>query len=141
MFGWGKKKEPEEPEGYLGELSERQQNAFTEFKKWINDNSITDNVWFTDTFFLKFMRARKFDVPKVIEMFTNYMKYRESNGIDTICGDYVFAEREQVNLYYPRGFCGVTKLGQPIYIERSGNIQADKVKEVCDVNNLWREYY
>ena len=37
MFGWGKKKEkaPVEPEGYLGELSERQQQAFAEFKAWI----------------------------------------------------------------------------------------------------------
>jgi len=52
--------------------------------KWIADNNITENPWFNETFYLKFCRARKFDLEKVIIMFTDYIKYREENGLDTI---------------------------------------------------------
>lgn len=47
-------------------------------------NKVTENPWHKDYFFLKFCRARKFDLPKVIEMFTNYMKYRTDNDLDNI---------------------------------------------------------
>ena len=36
---------------------------------------------------------------------------------------------------------GVDKIGRPIYIERSGHIQPDKIWGVCDQEYLWRSYY
>ena len=83
MFGGGKKA-PEEPEGYLGELSQNQIQCFAEFRNFCHDQGYDQNPWFTDTFFLRFCRARKFDIKKVVEMFQNYMNYRKENGIDTI---------------------------------------------------------
>ena len=47
-------------------------------------NKVTENPWHKDYFYLKFCRARKFDLKKVIEMFTNYMKYRKENDLDNI---------------------------------------------------------
>ena len=46
---------------------------------------MTENPWHKDYFLLKFCRARKFDIEKVKEMFTNYMAYRKENELDTIC--------------------------------------------------------
>jgi hypothetical protein len=46
---------------------------------------MTENPWHKDYFLLKFCRARKFDLEKVKEMFTNYMNYRKENELDTIC--------------------------------------------------------
>lgn len=65
-------------------MSAHQQKVLDEFKEWIEQNNITENPWHKDYFLLKFCRARKFDLPKVIEMFTNYMKYRTDNELDTI---------------------------------------------------------
>jgi hypothetical protein len=45
---------------------------------------MTQNPWHKDYYFLKFCRARKFDLPKVKDMFTNYMKYRTENDLDNI---------------------------------------------------------
>ena len=73
-----KKKEVNvEPDGYLGELSDRQQKCFDDFKAAMQSKNILDNPWFTDTFLLKFCRARNFDFDKVMTMFENYLTYRE----------------------------------------------------------------
>ena len=55
-----------------------------QFKEWIEKNNITHNPWLNDVQLLKFCRARNFDLEKIIEMFSNYMAYRNENGIDTI---------------------------------------------------------
>jgi len=43
--------------------------------------------------------------------------------------------------YYPRGYCGVDKIGRPVYIERSGMIDPAKIWETVDADTLWRSYY
>lgn len=70
--------------GYLNDLSPEQQAVLDQMKDWIHSNDITHNPWHGDYFLLKFCRARKFDLEKVIEMFTNYMEYRKNFGLDTI---------------------------------------------------------
>lgn len=98
------------------------------------------NPWFTDTVYLKFCRARKFDVAKVIEMFANYMNYRKENGIDTILTDFVYDKRPQVAEHYPAGYCGVDKIGRPIYIERNGKCNPAGVWSVVEEPYLMRAF-
>lgn len=54
--------------------------------------------------------------------------------------------------HYPRGYCGVDKIGRPIYIERSGFIKESKVREIAtggdpnvDMGDpnlpMWKEFY
>ena len=74
-------------------------------------------------------------------MYTNYMKYREEQGIDTIVKDFEFKEKYDVLPFYPRGYCGVDKVGRPVYIERSGKIQPTKIWEITDQETLWKSYY
>ncbi len=62
-----KKKAPKvvEPDGYLGELNERQTQALLSFKEWLAAKGWVGNPWFTDTHLLKFCRARNFELEKV----------------------------------------------------------------------------
>jgi len=99
------------------------------------------NPWFNDVFYLRFCRARKFDIKLVIEMFSNYMKDRQENKIDTILQDFDFKERSDVVKYYPRGYMGTDKKGRPIYIERSGKIDPTKVYEIIPEARLWQSFY
>jgi hypothetical protein len=39
--------------------------------------------------------------------------------------------KSEVAKSYPRGYCGVDKVGRPIYIERSGYVKPDGVWAVC----------
>ena len=43
--------------------------------------------------------------------------------------------------YYPRGYMGVCKIGRPIYIERSGLINAEEIFKCCDEEILWKSFY
>jgi hypothetical protein len=67
--------------------------------------------------YLKFCRARKFQLDAVKEMFENYMVYRKENNLDSIIADFNFDKRMEVFNNYKRGYCGVDKIGRPIYIE------------------------
>lgn len=142
MFGWGssKKKEAPEPEGYLGELSDNQAVCLKEFKSWVMTNGHESNPWFTDTVYLKFCRARKFDLAKVVEMFAKYMEYRKENGINTILTDFVYDKRQEVAAHYPAGYCGIDKLGRPIYIELNGKCSPAGVWSVVDEPYLMRAF-
>jgi hypothetical protein len=75
---------------YLGDMNEEQQECLKNFKEWIEKNEATKNPWHIDEFLLKFCRARKFDIDKVIEMFKNYMEYRSEHKIDSIIQDFTF---------------------------------------------------
>ena len=89
VFGLGrKKKDPaaQEPDGYLGELSENQENVLAQFKQFVASRGEHENPWFIDTTLLKFCRARKFDLEKIQIMWADYMGYRALYGIDTIMG-------------------------------------------------------
>ena len=141
LFGSSKKKEEKkEPEGYLGELSEKQTQCFDSFKAWVQSKGYDSNPWFTDTVYLKFCRARKFEVEKVIEMFSKYMDYRKENGINTILQDFTYDKRTEVAQHYPAGYCGVDKIGRPIYIERNGKCNPAGVWSVVDEPYLMRAF-
>ena len=74
------------PYRYIGELNDNQIAIFRSFKDWIaiNYENAAQNPWMTDQFLIRFCRARKFEMVKICEMFTKYMKYRHDNKIDTI---------------------------------------------------------
>lgn len=110
-------------------------------KQWIADEELTENPWFTDTFLLRFCRARKFDLEKSKVMFQNYLQYRQEYDLDHIIHvsakkillnknvtnnflvnrqGFELTNRDEVDQYYPRGKYGVDLMGRPIHIERCG---------------------
>ena len=39
---------------------------------------------YDDVYFLRFLRARKFDLPKTLTMWNNFVKWRIENNVDQI---------------------------------------------------------
>ena len=69
---------------YIGELSEEQTKTLQDFKKWMKDENLPDNPWYTDSQYVRFLRCQKFDLEKVKEQWLKYMEYRKEYDIDNI---------------------------------------------------------
>ncbi|KAF5374366.1 hypothetical protein D9758_004529 [Tetrapyrgos nigripes] len=123
--------------GHLGNLTPEQQKALEvlkeevrkEFAKPENQTGLGEDkskglVWdekrMDDTMFLRFLRARKWDVAKAKEMLMDNERWRVDFGVDEIMRTFNFPEKEEVDKYYPQFYHKTDKEGRPIYIERLG---------------------
>ncbi|XP_012940167.1 SEC14-like protein 2 [Aplysia californica] len=103
--------------GHVGNLSPKQEATLAEFKENVKD--IT-RPHFDDHYFLRWLRARNFDLKKSEVMLRNNMKWREQNKVDTMLE--WFEPPEVMLKYYTGGLFGQDKEGALIWIDPNGYI-------------------
>lgn len=114
---------PRDPlSGRIGHLSPEQEHILTKFRKEIQDEGTFVPERHDDPTLLRFLRARKFDLPNAKLMFNAAEEWRKDFGVDDIVKNFKFPEKDKVDQYYPQYYHKMDKDGRPIYIERLGQL-------------------
>lgn len=87
----------------MGDMSEDQEKHLEVFRKYIQENNLTDHPQYDDYYLLRFLRARKFDMDKTILMFTTFLNWRKENDVDNIIDVSAFFLLHYPSLLIPTG--------------------------------------
>jgi len=115
------------PPGRVGNLTSEQEAALAQLKTEIQEEGVFVEERHDDPTLLKFLRARKFDVPKAKAMLIACEQWRKEFGVDDIVANFDFTEKAEVDKYYPQYYHKTDKDGRPLYIERLGKLDIPKL--------------
>ncbi|KAI3638807.1 hypothetical protein MIR68_003305 [Amoeboaphelidium protococcarum] len=126
--------------GRVGSLTEQQSQVLEQFKAELTQKSLLNAERHDDHLLLRFLRARKFDLPRAVEMFTNCEQWRKDKDVEGIFQNFKFEEWKEVNKIYPRFYHKTDKLGRPIYIEVLGGLNLEQLFQATSRERLEKQF-
>ncbi|KAJ3100879.1 cytosolic factor, phosphatidylinositol/phosphatidylcholine transfer protein [Phlyctochytrium planicorne] len=106
--------------GRAGYLTPEQEEILAKFKEEITADGIYDPAKHDDHLLLRFLRARKFQIPLAKKMFAECEAWRKEYGTADLKDTFDFPEWLVCKKFYPRFYHKVDKIGRPLYVEKFG---------------------
>ena len=104
--------------GFYNELNQAQYDALQQWKSNLISQNVLPNLDnYDDLFLLRFLRARKFDLVKTMEMFKKFLQWRIDMHVDELRENFEMDNLIEIKRLYPHGYHKTDKQGRPIYIE------------------------
>jgi hypothetical protein len=116
--------------GRLGNLTIPQQHALDTLRQQLQDEGHFVPERMDDATLLRFLRARRFDVPKAKAMILAAEQWRKDFKVDDIVKNFVFTEQKEVDKFYPQYYHKMDKDGRPVYIQRLGKLDVTALNAV-----------
>ena len=126
--------------GRPGHLSPAQCEGLRNFKSELMAEGLYVPAQHDDYLMCRFLRARKFDLPKSKKMCADYLAWRKEFGVDELVRSFDFPESDAVHAIYPRYYHKVDKEGRPIYIEHLGTLNLKELMRVTDVDRILKNH-
>lgn len=119
-------------------LTDGQKEALSKLRTALTTKSVLmENTHLgTDTTLLRFLKARGWDVAKAETMYTNMVAWRRTFKTDEVFEEFEYPEKDEVLKIYPQFYCGVDKFGRPVYVEKTGLVNASALEKHTTVERL-----
>lgn len=134
-FSSKKKKDPHT--GFIGDMSDTQHDVLDEFKRRIQEEGLTNDPRYDDYYLLRFCRARKFEIEKVMKMFKDFLEWRVKYQADDALCVYKCPNIPEIKKIYHHGYHATTKGGHPFYIDRCCMFGIDELLGKIDKEELY----
>ena len=127
--------------GFYDQLNQVQYDALQQWKKDLVDQKVLPNIQeYDDLFYLRFLRARKFDLVKTMEMFKKYLKWRIDMKVDELLTSYELENLFEIKNVYPHGYHRTDKIGRPVYIERYNQTDVKALFKITTEDKMVKYY-
>ncbi|BGP18165.1 hypothetical protein JCM10213_009008 [Rhodosporidiobolus nylandii] len=127
--------------GHEGHLTGAQEEALKDFKRQLEEKGYFqpakegEEASHPDVELLRFLRARKFDVPGAYAQFTSAEDWRKNEKVAELYDNFPLDEFEQARSLYPQFTGRRDNAGLPVYVFKVGALSKEQTDEYVKVDN------
>jgi hypothetical protein len=128
-----------EETGYLHNMTTKEKEFLKAFMTEVKAMEGVPSEMINSWYLLRFCRARKFDLKKTLEMFSNFIEWKTKNNL-LQSGQIDMTQFVDIKKNYMHGYYHTDKQGRPVYIERVNGLNPKEMFKTYTDEQLIQYY-